>query len=63
MRIVVNADAPAKGCVRTLIHEFAHALDIDYEQYSRAQAEVMVGTVTYVVAAGVGLEVGGQTIA
>ncbi len=39
-RIVIDADAPANARLRTLIHECAHALGIDYEQYSRAQAEV-----------------------
>jgi hypothetical protein len=61
-RIVVDAAAPANGRVRTLVHECAHALGIDYERYSRAQAEVIVDTVTYLVAASVGLAVGGETI-
>ncbi len=46
-RIVIDADAPANAQLRTLIHECAHALGIDYEQYSRAQAEVMVDTVIF----------------
>jgi hypothetical protein len=45
-----------------LIHECAHALGIDYECYSRAQAEVIVDTVTYVVCAGAGLAVDGESI-
>jgi N-terminal domain of anti-restriction factor ArdC len=61
-RIVVDAAAPANGRLRTLIHECAHALGIDYERYSRAQAEVIVDTVTYVVCAGVGLAVDGESI-
>jgi antirestriction protein ArdC len=61
-RIVVDAAAPANGRLRTLIHECAHALGIDYERYSRAQAEVIVDTVTYVVCAGVGLAADGESI-
>ena len=61
-RIVVDADVPANAQLRTLIHECAHALGIDYEQYSRAQAEVMVDTVTLVAASAVGLAVDGETV-
>jgi N-terminal domain of anti-restriction factor ArdC len=61
-RIVVDAQAPANAQVRTLIHECAHALGIDYERYSRAQAEVIVDTVTFVACAGVGLAVDGESI-
>jgi N-terminal domain of anti-restriction factor ArdC len=61
-QIVVDAGAPANGRVRTLIHECAHALGIDYERYSRPQAEVIVDTVTYVVCAGAGLAVDGESI-
>ena len=60
-RIVVDADAPANAQLRTLIHECAHALGIDYRSYSRAQAEVMVETVTLVAASTVGLAVDGET--
>ena len=61
-RIVVDADAPANARLRTLIHECAHALGIDYASYSRAQAEVMVEMVTLVAASTVGLAVDGETI-
>src|SRR5439155_5102111 len=61
-RIVVDAVAPANGRLRTLIHECAHALGIDYERYSRAQAEVIVDAVTYVVCAGAGLAVDGESV-
>ncbi len=63
-RIVVDADAPANARLRTLIHECAHALGIDYErQFARAQAEVMVDTVTLLAAYAVALAVDGETIA
>ena len=61
-RIVVDADVPANAQLRTLIHECAHALGIGYDTYSRAQAEVMVDTVTPVAASAVGLAVDGETI-
>jgi hypothetical protein len=61
-RIVVDAGVPANAQLRTLIHECAHALGIDYELYSRAQAEVMVDTVTLVAASAVGLSVDGETV-
>ena len=62
-RIVVDADVPANAQLRTLIHECAHALGIGYDKYSRAQAEVMVDTVTLVAASAVGLAVDGETVA
>ena len=61
-RIVVDGDVPANAQLRTLIHECAHALGIDYRRYSRAQAEVMVDTVTLLAASSVGLRVDGETI-
>jgi hypothetical protein len=61
-RIVIDAQAPANARVRTLIHECAHALGVDYQRYSRAQAEVIVDTVTFVVCAGAGLAVDGESI-
>lgn len=61
-RIVVDADVPANAQLRTLIHECAHALGIGYDKYSRAQAEVMVDTVTLVAASAVGLTVDGETV-
>lgn len=59
---MVNADVPANSQVRTLVHEITHALGVDYANYSRAQAEVIVDTTTLVVLSGVGLDVSGETI-
>jgi hypothetical protein len=61
-RIVVDATVPANAQLPTLIHETAHALGVDYVRYSRAQAEVIVDTVTLVAASGVGLRVDGETV-
>ncbi len=58
----MDADAPINARVRTLIHECAHACDVDYKRYSRAHAEVIVDTVTFIVAAGVGLAVEGESV-
>ena len=61
--IVVNDRLPANAQVRVLVHEIAHSLGVDYQQYGRQRAEVLVDTVTYVVLAGqVGLDVGGESI-
>jgi N-terminal domain of anti-restriction factor ArdC len=46
-RIVVDANVPANAQLRTLIHETAHALGVDYVRYPRAQAEVIVDTVVF----------------
>ena len=61
-RIVVDADTSANAQVRTLVHEIVHALGVDYQKYSREQAEVIVDTTTLIVLAGVGLDVSGETI-
>ncbi len=61
-RIVVDAAGPANARLRTLIHEIAHALGVDYRRYSRDQAEVIVDTVTFLAATSVGLAVDGETV-
>lgn len=61
-QIVVDVNRPANARLRTLIHETAHALGVDYQRYSRAQAEVIVDTVTLLAASSVGLRVDGETI-
>ena len=58
----MDGDAPANARLRTLIHECAHALGIDYASHARAQAEVMVETVTLLAASRFGLAVAGETI-
>jgi hypothetical protein len=61
-QIMVDADVPANAQVRTLVPELTHALGVDYAQYSRAQAEVIVDTTTLIVLGGVGLDTAGETI-
>jgi hypothetical protein len=61
--IVVDEQLPANAKVRVLVHEIAHSLGVGYSEYGRAQAEVLVDTVTYVVLSGqAGLDVGGESI-
>ena len=60
--IVIDANIAANAQLRTLVHEAIHALGVDYQQYSRAQAEVIVDSVTLVVLGGLGLDVSGETI-
>jgi len=61
-RIVVDAGQAANARLRILIHETIHALGIGYAEYGREGAEVIVDTATYVVAASVGLDVGGESV-
>ena len=44
------------------MHETVHALGVDYQQYARAQAEVIVDTTTLIVLGGLGLDVSGETV-
>jgi hypothetical protein len=61
--IIVDDQLPANAQVRVLVHEIAHSLGVGYTEYGRAQAEVLVDTVTYVVLAGqAGLDVSGESI-
>ena len=60
--IVVDNSGPANARLRTLVHEAIHALGIDYQRYSRPQAEVIVDTTTLLVLGGLGLDVSGETV-
>jgi hypothetical protein len=61
-RIVVDAEQPPNARLRVLIHETIHALGVGYAEYGREQAEVIVDTATYLVAASVGLDVSGESV-
>ena len=61
-RIVVDTNGTANARLRTLVHEAIHALGVDYQHYSRAQAEVIVDTTTLVVLGGLGLDISGETV-
>ena len=60
--IVLDESAAGNARLRTLIHETAHALGVDYQRFSREQAEVIVDTVTFIVCAGLGLAVDGESV-
>ena len=60
--IVVDESAAGNARLRTLIHESAHALGVDYQRFTREQAEVIVDTVTFIVCAGLGLAVDGESV-
>ncbi len=55
-RIVIDAGLPGNGKVTTLVHELAHAHGIDYQRYSRPEAELIVESVACIVCAGAGLD-------
>src|SRR5581483_3998391 len=57
-----DAGLPANGRVRVLVHELAHALGVGYREYGRERAEVIVDTVTFIVCAGAGLDIGDESI-
>lgn len=60
--IVLNERLPANAQVRVLVHEFAHALGLGYENLGRRRAEALVETVTYTVCGSAGLDVVGETL-
>ncbi|MCA1571085.1 MAG: ssDNA-binding domain-containing protein [Chloroflexi bacterium] len=61
-RIAVEIDQPANAKVRVLVHEIAHAHGVTYKTHTRAAAEVIVDTATYVACASLGLDTSGESI-
>lgn len=61
-RIAVDLDLPANGKVATLIHELAHAHGIDYQRFTRPEAELIVESVAYIVCAAAGLDTGSESV-
>ena len=57
-----HTNGSANARLGTLVHEAIHALGVDYQRYSRAQAEVIVDTAILVVLGGLGLDVSGETV-
>lgn len=60
--IVVDEGLPANGRVHVLVHELAHALGISYADYTRARAETLVESITYIVCAGIGLDTSCESV-
>lgn len=61
--IVIDETASPNQQVATLVHELAHAMGIDYKDYSRHQAEVIVESVAYTVCRSIGLETSKSSVA
>lgn len=60
--IAITQHAAPNQQVCTLIHEIAHALGIDYTDYTREQSEVLVETATFIVASSIGLDTAGRSV-
>lgn len=62
-RIVLADDLGAANArVRVLVHELAHAHGVNYRDYSREQAEVIVETAAVIVCGSLGLDTTGESI-
>ena len=61
-QIVLNETLSGNQKLRILVHELAHAHGISYQQYGRAQAEVIADTITHLVLTTVGLDTTSDTI-
>lgn len=61
--IVVNDGLAINSQVRTMIHELCHAYgDVDYTNYSRNEAEVIVESAAYMICQSVGLDTTGMSV-
>jgi antirestriction protein ArdC len=61
-RIVIDSQLPANGRVSTLVHELAHAHGVDYESFSRAEAELIVESIACIVCGGLGLDTSSESV-
>jgi antirestriction protein ArdC len=61
-RIVIDDALPANGKVATLVHEIAHAHGIDYQTYTRPEAELIVESVACIVCGGAGLDTQSESV-
>lgn len=61
-RIVIDSELTANAKVATLVHELAHAHGIDYSHFSRAEAELIVESVAYIVCASAGLDTSSDSV-
>lgn len=61
--ITINSSFPVNSQVRTTIHELAHVYGgVDYSEYSRQQAEVIVESAAFMICQNVGLDTSGMSI-
>ncbi len=61
-RIVIEDRQAPNAKVRVAIHELAHALGVSSQRFGRERAEVIVECAAFVVAAGLHLQTGGESI-
>jgi antirestriction protein ArdC len=62
-RIVLSSElGSANAQVRVLVHELAHAHGVNYKEYSREDAEVIVETAAVIVCGSLGLDTSGESI-
>ena len=61
-RVVVDSALPPNGKVATLVHEIAHAHGIDYTNYSRPEAELIVESVACIVCGSLGLDTSSESV-
>lgn len=60
--IAITSSAAPNQRVATLIHEIAHAMGIDYQDYTREQSEVLVETATFIVSTVIGLDTNTRSV-
>jgi len=60
--IVIQRGLEPNRQLRILIHEMTHALGVDYEKFSREEAECICDSTTYIVGNLIGLDVSEETI-
>ena len=61
--IVVQGQMGPLATLKTLVHEVAHSLGVDYIDYSREDSEVIVEGATAMALGSLGIEVSGDTLA
>lgn len=61
-RIVIAADLAPNAKVRALVHELAHAHGVTYDDYPRAEAEVIVDSAAMIVCGSIGLDTSGESV-
>lgn len=60
--LTIDSSVPPNSQLRTMVHEFAHAHGVSYEAFTRDTAEVIVDAATYIVCAGIGLDVSVESV-
>jgi antirestriction protein ArdC len=61
-RIVIESAMAPNRQVKVLVHEIAHALGVDYTDYSRGDAEVIVEAAAFIVCGALGLDTSSESL-